>query len=90
MQQYHPSLGDELVSLDGKAVRATVGGGNTALQNFIAVVSAFGHQSEMVYGMQAYENAKSAESQALRDLVTKLGFTDTIFTMDALHTQKNT
>lgn len=88
MQQYHSDLGDDFVALDGKAVRSTVGGGNTSLQNFIAVVSAFGHKSGMVYGMESYENAKSAESQTLRDLVAKLGFSGVVFTMDALHTQK--
>lgn len=88
MQQYHIDFDDDFVALDGKAVRSTVGGGNTSLQNFIAVVSAFGHKSGIVYGMETYENAKSAESQTLRDLVTKLGFTDVIFTMDALHIQK--
>lgn len=88
MQQYHSELGDDFISLDGKAVRSTVNGGNTSLQNFVAVVSAFGHKSGMVYGMASYENAKSAESQTLRDLVSKLGIIDKVFTVDALHAQK--
>jgi DDE_Tnp_1-associated len=89
MRQYQDLLGDVFISLDGKVVKSTVNGGNTALQNFISVVSAFGQQSGMVYGMKSFENGKSGESQALRDLVQQLGLTDKVFTMDALHTKKN-
>jgi hypothetical protein len=88
MRQYHANLADTFVSLDGKVVTSTVNGGNTALQNFISVVSAFGHQSGMAYGMKSFENGKSGESQALRDLVSDLGLTDKVFTIDALHSQK--
>lgn len=86
--QYHPDWSDEFIAFDGKAVRSTVSGGNTSLQNFVAVVSAFGHSSGMVYGMESYENGKSAETQSLRDLIEKLGLKDKVFTMDALHAKK--
>ena len=88
VKDYLPGLSDEFVALDGKAIRATTSGGNTGLQNFVALVNAFGHSSGMVYGMQPYENSKSGEGQALRDLVVNLGMKDTVFTVDALHTQK--
>jgi len=38
--------------------------------------------------MQPFENGKSGEAQALRDLVKKLGIQEVVFTIDALHTQK--
>jgi len=79
---------DNFVALDGKAIKATTKGGNTKLQNFVAVVNAFGHQSGLVYGMKSFENGKSGEAQALRELVEQLGLKDKIFTMDALHAQK--
>ena len=88
MKGYHLALGDQFVSLDGKAVASSVHGGNTNLQNFISVVSAFGHQSGIVYGMKSFENGKSGEAEALRSLVQQLGLSDKAFTMDALHTQK--
>ena len=88
VQSYLPESADSFVALDGKAVKATTNGGNTKLQNFVAVVSAFGHRSGLVYGMQSYENGKSGEGQALRDLVEQLGLKGKVFTMDALHTQK--
>lgn len=89
MRQYHAELADTFIALDGKVVKSTVNGGNTAFQNFVSIVSAFGHQSGMVYGMKSFENGKSGEIQALRDLVMDLGLTDKVFTVDALHTQKN-
>jgi hypothetical protein len=88
MSQYQAQLADTFLSLDGKVVKSSVNGGNTALQNFVSVVSAFGHQSGMVYGMKSFENGKSGEIQALRDLVSDLGLTDKVLTIDALHTQK--
>ena len=83
-----PESVDNFIALDGKAIRATTYRGNTKLQNFVAVVSAFGQQSGLVYEMNSYENGKSGEAQALRDLVNKLGLTNKFFTMDALHCQK--
>lgn len=88
MKQQHLVIPDVYIALDGKAVRSTVSGGNTTAQNFSSVVSAFGHQSGLVYGMQSFQNNKSGEIQALRDLVNKLGLVDKVFTVDALHTQK--
>ena len=90
-QSYLPEIADdEFVALDGKAIRAATKGGNTSKQNFVSVANAFGHKSGAVYGMQPFENGKSGEAQALRDLVGKLGAKDIVFTLDALHTQKNT
>lgn len=87
--EYHSALKDKFLSLDGKAITSSVHGGNTGLQNFISVVSAFGHQSGIVYGMKSFENGKSGEAEALRALVQQLGLNDKVFTMDALHTKKN-
>lgn len=85
----HPlGLTDDFIALDGKAVSGSSSGGQTKIQNFIAVVSAFGHRSGLVYGMKSFENGKSGEAQALRNLVEQLGLKDKVFTMDALHTQK--
>lgn len=89
VKSYTPTTGDAFIALDGKAIKSTASGGNTGLQNFIAVVSAFGQNSGLVYGMKSYENGKSGEAEALRTLVAQLGLTDKVFTMDALHTKKN-
>lgn len=88
VKTYIPDDADEFISLDGKAIRATSQGGNTKRQNFVAVVNAFGHTSGLVYGMKSYQNGKSGEGQALRDLVSQLGLKGKVFTVDALHSQK--
>ena len=79
---------DEFIALDGKAIRATASEGCTELQNFVSVVSAFGHQSGLVYGMKSFEQNKANEAEALRELLVELGFANKVFTVDALHTQK--
>lgn len=91
VKAYQLELGiptDEFIGLDGKAVTSTTNGGNTHLQSFISVVSAFGHQSGLVYGMKSFDNGKSGECEALRELVKQLGLSGTVFTMDALHCKK--
>lgn len=88
MQKILPATADEFIALDGKAIRATINGSQSKLQNFVCVVNAFGHQSGFIYGMKSFENGKSGEAQALRELVEQLGLNGKVFTMDALHTQK--
>lgn len=89
MKSQQEQLGDEYIALDGKSIKSSVEGGNTSSQNFIAVVSAFGQQSGMVYGMQAYENGKSGEVPATRELIERLGLEGKVYTMDAAHSKKN-
>lgn len=79
---------DDYIGLDGKAILSSSSGGHTKDQNFASLVNAFGHRSGVVYGMKAFENGKSGEGQALRDLLELLGLEGKTFTMDALHAQK--
>ena len=78
---YLPDLANEFIALDDEV---TTSGGNTKLQNFVAVVNTFGHHSSMVSDLKYYENGKSGKSQILRDLVKQLGLTDKVFTMNVL------
>lgn len=88
-RQCHAIKEEDFVAMDGKAVSGTSSGGKTSMQNFVSVVSAFGHSSGLVIGMKSFENGKSGEGEALRCLVEELGFKDKVFTIDALHAQKN-
>ena len=85
---YHASFSDDSIALDGKLLRSTGEGLNTSKQSFVSVVSAFGHQSGLIYGMLSFANGKSGEAEVLRSLVKQLGLTDKILTMDAMHAQK--
>lgn len=80
---------DDWIALDGKSISATSKDSHSSLQNFVSVVSAFGSKSGLVYGMESFENGKKCEPDALRELLGKLGLQGKVFTMDALHTQKN-
>ena len=88
VKKYAPESQDDFIAIDGKAVSSTATEGKSELQNFVSVVSAFGHQSGLVYGMKSFENGKSGEAETLRQLVNQLGLKDKVFTMDALHVQK--
>lgn len=88
VKSYVDEDADDFIALDGKAVTATVTGGTSSNQNFVAVVNAFGHRSGIVYGMESYENGKSGEGEAVRKLLEKLGLQGKTFTMDAGNCQK--
>ena len=60
-----------------------------AAQNFVSVVSACVHGRADVMGQISFENGKTSEIGAVRDLLQQLDVEGVWFTMDALHCQKN-
>ena len=90
VHSYHTDWPEEFIAVDGKAVKSSVHGGNTGLQNFTSAVTAFGHESGMLYGTEPFKNrGEGGEVEALRKLVRELGLQGRVFTMDAAHTKKN-
>lgn len=89
MRPYASNEDENWIACDGKGLNSTVNNPHDSLQSFVSVVSAFGHQSGLVYGMTAFDNGKSGECRALIELVETLGLKGAILTMDALHTKKN-
>ncbi len=79
----------EVISIDGKALKGTLVEYNSKYQNFISIVSAYSQSSQMVVGVSKYENKKSSEIGVVEQLIGDLGLTGVVFTMDALHCQKN-
>jgi len=88
MKKYIPPEDNLWIAFDGKALGSTVEEVNTPLQNFVMVVSAFAHKSGLTLGVESFNNGKSGEGQAVRQLIASLNIEGAIFTMDALHTQK--
>lgn len=78
----------KIVSLDGKAIKASVKNGTSNSQNFISFVNAFCINQEYILGSIGHETGKSGETNALRELVKIMGIKDVVFTMDALHASK--
>ncbi len=79
----------EAIAIDGKCLGSTVKQAHDTEQNFVQIVSAFAHQRQVVLGKTSFQNGKQGEGQAVRDLLEHLELVGAIFTLDALHCQKN-
>jgi hypothetical protein len=82
-------LPQEWFGVDGKSIRGTVQDGWESYQNFVAVVSVYSHQRRIVLGQQPYQNKQQSEITVVQQLLAQLDITGGVFTMDALHAQKN-
>jgi hypothetical protein len=79
----------EWVAIDGKSIRGTVSEQGTAYQNFVALVSVYSHQQGIVLAAQQFESKKSSELKVVQTMLEALQLEGVVFTMDALHCQKN-
>ena len=79
----------ELIAIDGKSINSTVNHCHDAEQNFASIVSFFGHQSHLVLQVGTLENSKQSEIHQVQALLSLFEVEKTVFTLDALHTQKN-
>lgn len=83
-----PAVVDVLASIDGKSIRCTSVGGQTADQNFSTVVSMYERHLGVLY-LRLMENAKSSEIHVAQDLMAEVlpqlppGY---CISLDALHT----
>lgn len=73
---------------DGKAIRGTVTHENDAQQNFVSLVSVFGHHLRQVVGVMPMQNQQESEQVVLRRLLEQMALSNVGFTLDALHCQK--
>ena len=78
----------ELIAIDGKSINSTVTHCHDKEQNFASLVSFFGHQSHLVLRVGALENNKQSEIHQVQALLNLFEVEKTVFTLDALHTQK--
>lgn len=82
----------EVLAVDAKAVRSTVSDHDSAAQDFVAVVSAFGVRSGLAVSATRYDNASTSEVHAAQDLIADLAaaldLTGMTVTLDALHAVK--
>ena len=79
----------EWVAIDGKGIKGTVTEPGTAYQNFISLVSVYSHQQGVVLAAQQFESKKSSELKVVQTILESLQLEGVVFTMDALHCQKN-
>ena len=86
---------DEILAIDGKAIRSTVTDAHGAAQNFAALVSAYGVRSGIVVSATRYYNGDTSEVAAAKDLIADVaaalgldGLSGVTVTLDALHAGK--
>jgi hypothetical protein len=79
----------EWVAIDGKSIKGTVIEHRTAYQNFVSLVSVYSSQLGVVLATQQFESKKSSELTVVQTLLESLQLERVVFTLDALHCQKN-
>lgn len=79
----------EWIGIDGKSIRSTVSDSQTALQNFVSLVSLFCRKREQVLHAGRFENKTGNEVDTVNSLLDILDLKGVTFTMDALHCKKN-
>ena len=79
----------EWVAVDGKSIRGTVTEPGTAYQNFISLVSLYSSQQGVVLKSQQFESKQDSELKVVQIMLKALQLEKVVFTMDALHCQKN-
>ena len=80
----------EQIAIDWKAIWWTVENPNNSRQKFISLVTAFRVKKKEVIWAKQIDNSKESEIPAVRELIKMLWLEWVVFTMDALHCQKET
>ena len=79
----------EWVAMDGKSIKGTGTLPGTAYQNFINMVSLYSSQQGVVLASQQFESKHNSELKVVQTMLEALELEEVVFTMDALHCQKN-
>ena len=79
----------EWVAMDGKSIRGTITEPGTAYQNFVNMVSVYRHNQGIVLASQQFESKHNSELKVVQTMLEALQLERVVFTIDALHCQKN-
>lgn len=79
----------EQLATDGKGIKASVVAYDSRLQDFVNVVSAFSMRTGIVVGLVPMHNQTTSEIETVLHLLQILKMSGVCFSLDALHTQKN-
>lgn len=80
----------EWFSLDGKAIGGTVKNPHSHHQQFTSLVSVFASKQKQVLATGKVELGKKSEIETVKRLIKMLDLKGAIFSLDALHCQKDT
>jgi len=88
-QTFLPLTEETWVAADGKSIKSTLNNYSESYQNFVSTVSAFTHQRGVVLPLQVAENKQRSALEVVRQVIAALAGQLIVFTLDALHCQKN-
>lgn len=81
---------NDWLSIDGKAIGGTVNRFSGHKQSFLSMVSVFASENKQVLHAGLINNSKESEIPKVKDLIKVLGLENVVYTLDALHCQKQT
>lgn len=87
-ERFAPAPGEQLAT-DGKSIKASVRDYDQAYQDFVSVVSAFSVAQGVVVGLETMRQQQTSEIKTVEVLLETLQLQSVCFSLDALHTQKN-
>ena len=79
----------EWVAIDGKSIKGTVSEPQTAYQNFVSLVSVYSCNQGLVLATQQFESNQTNELKVVQTMLETLHLEGVVFSLDALHCQKN-
>ena len=80
----------EWISIDGKAVRGTLTDSNDSKQNFLSLITLFASKRKQIISAWKINSKKEGEISKVKELIIQLDLENVVFTIDALHCQKET
>lgn len=80
----------EWMWIDWKAIRWTVTESQTKMQNFVSLITVFMNDKKIPIASGKIKSKKESEIPKVKELINTLWLKWMVFTIDALHCQKNT
>lgn len=85
----HLTVDDEVYAIDGKRIRQPIPD-DDGKTRFVGLVSVFTQTQGITVDLAALTTTETSELKVVQYLLEKLHLTGGVFTLDALHAQKNT
>jgi len=87
-ERFAPAPGEPLAT-DGKSIKASVRDYDQSYQAFVSVVSAFSVRQGLVVGLEIMPHQQTSDIKTVAVLLETLQLKGVCFSLDALHTPKN-
>ena len=78
------------IAIDGKNLKNTLSNYENSHQNVLITVSMFSEDTKLVIKAESFESKQESEIAKVQDMIRKCGLKNKVFTLDALHCNKET